>query len=104
MRRRRSVTGSSRADLKIVSGGFEIDHKLAGYKVTLTASNLAWTSSCNCASSGTLSGADPFIAYSWFVGFAPAEHPEVAFAVLLGNAKGAPLRAHQVAKERQPEG
>ena len=50
------VTGSSRADLKIVSGGFEIDHKLAGYKVTLTASNLTWTSNCNCASSGTLSG------------------------------------------------
>jgi hypothetical protein len=31
------VTGSSRADLKIVSGGLEIDHKIAGYKVTLTA-------------------------------------------------------------------
>ena len=50
------VTGSSRADLKIVSGSFEIDHKVAAYKVTLTANNLAWTSSCNCASSGTLSG------------------------------------------------
>jgi hypothetical protein len=50
------VTGSSRADLKIVSGGFEIDHKVAGYKVTLTADNLAWTSTCNCASSGTLTG------------------------------------------------
>jgi hypothetical protein len=50
------VTGSSRADLKIVSGSFEIDHKLAGYKVTLTPNNLAWTSNCNCASSGSLSG------------------------------------------------
>ena len=50
------VTGSSRADLKIVSGSFEIDHKVAGYKVALTASNLAWTSTCTCASSGTLSG------------------------------------------------
>lgn len=50
------VTGSSRADLKIVSGSFEIDHKVAGYKVTLTAENLAWTSNCNCASSGTLNG------------------------------------------------
>jgi len=50
------VTGSSRADLKIVSGSLEIDHKIAGYKVTLTADNLAWTSSCNCASSGTLTG------------------------------------------------
>jgi hypothetical protein len=50
------VTGTSRADMKIVSGGFEIDHKLAGYKVTLTADNLTWTSNCNCASSGTLTG------------------------------------------------
>jgi hypothetical protein len=50
------VTGTSRADLKIVSGSFEIDHKVAGYKVTLTANNLAWTSSCSCASSGTLTG------------------------------------------------
>jgi len=50
------VTGSSRADLKIVSGSLEVDHKVAGYKVTLTADNLAWTSSCNCATSGTLTG------------------------------------------------
>ena len=50
------VTGSSRADLKIVSGSFEIDHKVAGYKVTLTPDNLTWTSACNCASSGTLTG------------------------------------------------
>lgn len=34
---------------------------------------------------GTLAGRNPFIAYSWFVGFAPAERPQVAFAVLLGN-------------------
>jgi hypothetical protein len=50
------VTGSSRADLTIVSGTFVLDHKIAGYKVTLTADNLAWTSTCNCASSGTLTG------------------------------------------------
>ncbi|HXT99726.1 MAG TPA: hypothetical protein VN903_01950 [Polyangia bacterium] len=50
------VTGSSRADLKIASGSLEIDHKVAGYKVTLTANNLTWTSNCNCASSGMLSG------------------------------------------------
>jgi len=50
------VTGSSRADLDIVSGTFVIDHKLAGYMVTLTADNLTWTNSCNCASSGTLTG------------------------------------------------
>ena len=39
-----------------MSGSFVIEHKLAGYSVTLTADNLAWTSSCNCASSGTLTG------------------------------------------------
>jgi hypothetical protein len=50
------VTGSSRADLKIVSGSLEVDHRLAGFKTTLTADNLAWTASCNCATSGTLSG------------------------------------------------
>jgi hypothetical protein len=50
------VTGTSRADLTIVSGSLQIDHKIANYTVTLTASNLAWTSNCNCASSGTLTG------------------------------------------------
>ena len=50
------VTGTSRADLKIVSGSLQIDHRIAGYSVTLTAANLAWTSNCNCASSGTLTG------------------------------------------------
>jgi cell division protein FtsI/penicillin-binding protein 2 len=34
---------------------------------------------------GTLNGANPFVAYSWFVGFAPADQPRVAFAVLLGR-------------------
>jgi hypothetical protein len=50
------VTGTSRADLKIVSGALEVSHNLAGYKVTLTPDNLAWSSSCNCAVSGTLTG------------------------------------------------
>jgi hypothetical protein len=50
------VTGSSRADLVIVSGALEVTHHLAGYKVTLTPSNLAWTATCNCAVSGSLTG------------------------------------------------
>ena len=50
------VTGSSRADLKIVSGSFEIDHKVAGYKVTLTGGQPGLDEQCNCASSGTLTG------------------------------------------------
>jgi cell division protein FtsI/penicillin-binding protein 2 len=39
----------------------------------------------------------PFLSYSWFVGFAPAERPEVAFAVLLGNGENWHKRAHNVA-------
>ena len=34
---------------------------------------------------GTLTGRDPYRAYSWFVGLAPAERPEVAIAVLVVN-------------------
>ncbi|MSP61380.1 MAG: penicillin-binding protein [Myxococcales bacterium] len=41
----------------------------------------------------------PFLAYSWFIGFAPAERPEVAVAVLLGNGSGREARAHKVARE-----
>ncbi|MCA9668179.1 MAG: penicillin-binding protein [Myxococcales bacterium] len=34
---------------------------------------------------GSLSRKSPFLAYSWFVGFAPVDKPRLAFAVLLGN-------------------
>lgn len=34
---------------------------------------------------GSLSRSNPTLDYSWFVGFAPASRPEVAFAVLLAN-------------------
>jgi cell division protein FtsI/penicillin-binding protein 2 len=40
-----------------------------------------------------------FLAYSWFVGFAPADKPEVAFAVLVGNGEDWHKKAHQVAAE-----
>jgi peptidoglycan glycosyltransferase len=38
------------------------------------------------------------LGYSWFVGFAPADHPRIAFAVLLGNPIAWPLKAHSVAR------
>jgi cell division protein FtsI/penicillin-binding protein 2 len=48
---------------------------------------------------GTLTGHDDSgLAYSWFVGFAPADHPQVAFAVLLGRADEADVRAAEVAR------
>jgi hypothetical protein len=50
------ITGSSRADLVIVSGALKVNHRLAGYSVTLTPNHLAWSASCNCAVSGSLSG------------------------------------------------
>lgn len=51
-----SITGSSRADLTIVSGALEVTHHLAGYTVTLQPANLAWSATCNCAVSGSLTG------------------------------------------------
>jgi cell division protein FtsI/penicillin-binding protein 2 len=48
---------------------------------------------------GSLDRRKPYLAYSWFVGFAPAEKPEVAVSVLLGNGEDWRVRAHQVAAE-----
>lgn len=42
---------------------------------------------------------DRFLAYSWFVGFAPADNPQVAFAVTLGNAQPWNARAHTLARQ-----
>jgi peptidoglycan glycosyltransferase len=39
------------------------------------------------------------LGYSWFIGFAPADHPKIAFAVLLGNPAAWPLKAHSVARQ-----
>jgi len=44
---------------------------------------------------GSLTGRrEPFFNYNWFVGFAPAERPEVAFAVLLANEPKWRIKAH----------
>jgi penicillin-binding protein A len=48
---------------------------------------------------GSLDRQSPYVSYSWFVGFAPAEKPEVAVAVLLGNGADWHVKAHQVARE-----
>lgn len=47
---------------------------------------------------GTLTRGDPYMQYSWFVGFAPAEKPEVVIAVLLGNPPKWHLKAHTAAR------
>jgi cell division protein FtsI/penicillin-binding protein 2 len=48
---------------------------------------------------GSLNRQEPFLAYSWFVGFAPANRPEVAIAVLLADDVAVQLKAHEVAAE-----
>jgi cell division protein FtsI/penicillin-binding protein 2 len=48
---------------------------------------------------GSLADAKPFRDYSWFVGYAPADHPEIAVATLVVNDRLWHARAPQVAKE-----
>ncbi len=47
---------------------------------------------------GSLTRDDPYVNYNWFMGFAPQEKPEVAFAVLLGNPRKWRIRAPAVAR------
>ncbi|MEI7705124.1 MAG: penicillin-binding transpeptidase domain-containing protein [Deltaproteobacteria bacterium] len=47
---------------------------------------------------GSLSEQDPFRDYSWFVGFAPAENPKVAFAVVVVNDHSWRVKAPAVAR------
>jgi len=48
---------------------------------------------------GSLSRATPsYLGYSWFVGFAPADEPQVVIAVLLGNPAKWHLKAHTAAR------
>lgn len=54
---------------------------------------------------GTLSRDEqPYMQYSWFVGFAPADKPTLAVAVLLGNAELWHLKAHTAARMVLAEG
>jgi len=48
---------------------------------------------------GSLSRTEPsYLGYSWFVGFAPADQPEVAISVLLANEPRWHLKAHTAAR------
>ena len=48
---------------------------------------------------GSLSDRDPYRDYSWFVGFAPADHPEVAVATVIVNERKWRVRAPAVARD-----
>jgi membrane peptidoglycan carboxypeptidase len=48
---------------------------------------------------GSLTGKKaPYLNYNWFIGYAPAERPEVAFAVLLANVPAWRIKAHYAAR------
>lgn len=48
---------------------------------------------------GTLHGRNPFRAYDWFLGFAPADDPEIAVAGLVVNDPQWRIKGHYVARE-----
>lgn len=49
---------------------------------------------------GTLTSTSPFfMEHSWFVGFAPADKPEVIVSVLFGNSENWHLRGHEAARK-----
>ena len=48
---------------------------------------------------GSLTGKrSPSLNYNWFIGFAPADRPEIAFAVLLANEPAWRIKAHYAAR------
>jgi cell division protein FtsI/penicillin-binding protein 2 len=48
---------------------------------------------------GTLTRTEPFyMEHSWFVGYAPAEQPQVVVSVVLGNPENWHLRGHEAAR------
>ena len=48
---------------------------------------------------GSLTGKKaPFLNYNWFIGYAPADRPEIAFAVLLANVPAWRIKAHYAAR------
>jgi cell division protein FtsI/penicillin-binding protein 2 len=48
---------------------------------------------------GTLTRTEPFyMEHSWFVGYAPAENPQIVVSVVLGNPENWHLRGHEAAR------
>ena len=47
---------------------------------------------------GTLAQRDPYLHYNWFVGFAPADNPRVAFSVVVGS-EGPSVKAAALARD-----
>lgn len=52
-----------------------------------------------CGKTGHLSGTNPPGIYHWFIGFAPVENPQIAFAALIINQNGQRLKGTLLARE-----
>ncbi len=48
---------------------------------------------------GSLSKRNPYTAYTWFVGYAPADNPKVAISVVVGNGELWWQKAADVARD-----
>jgi cell division protein FtsI/penicillin-binding protein 2 len=48
---------------------------------------------------GSLSTGEPYRAYSWWVGFAPADHPRIALAALIVNSPKWRIKSSFLARE-----
>jgi cell division protein FtsI/penicillin-binding protein 2 len=89
----------------------ETAHQLAAMMVTTTRIGTARSSFRDrqgrfilgeidvAGKTGTLHGRRPFRAYDWFVGFAPADAPEVAVAGLVVNDPQWRIKGHYVGRE-----
>ncbi|MCA9680611.1 MAG: penicillin-binding protein [Myxococcales bacterium] len=48
---------------------------------------------------GSLTGKrEPILNYNWFIGYAPADRPEIAFAIILANPSNWKIKAHYAAR------
>ncbi|MCA9540191.1 MAG: penicillin-binding protein, partial [Myxococcales bacterium] len=52
---------------------------------------------------GTLALRDPYTSYTWFVGFAPLDDPQIAIAVMVGNGELWWQRAIDIARDTLAE-
>lgn len=85
----RTVAGMMRATCEVGSAA-KAFRRNSGFPKELTAAG----------KTGTLSSNDPFpMQFSWFVGFAPADAPEISVSVVLGNSENWRLKGSMAAAE-----
>ena len=104
----RMVQGPARQDLAVAMKASTAKH-LRQMMAAAVRSGTArrafskWPSSLQdvqvAGKTGSLASRDPYTGYTWFVGFAPVEAPEVAIAVMVGNGELWWQRATDIARD-----